>query len=267
MVLLHTRQQLNYDFCRLIPKGPKKLVHFCLDENNNYCAYLKNKDKHNNYKPQKLTLSFDKSLCIGKGTVIIGTLITYQCLQCFFIEDITIYKSNILESSKWKSKLQIIQNVIKNINMDNIYPHNFLFGTPITRSKIEDLENVSVPYKLYSTEYLYSNKKYFIKQIQYDLNTKTFFVRPDVKPDIYRLYLEKYVGYAYIPDFKTSKLLNSVFRNIPENDNLDCLEESDDDESFENVDNTKHIHMNEIKRFKCVYNNKFKQWKPIQLVE
>lgn len=265
----HKQKQkpLKYDFCRYVPKGPKKIIHFCSDKNNNYCAYLKNKDKHNNSKSQKLILSFDKSLCIGKGTIIIGTMIENQGLKCFFIEDVVMYKSNEHEYSNWKSKFQVIHNIIKYINMDTVYPpHYILFGTPVTRQNDKELKNISVPYKLYSIEYLYSNKKHFVKQFTHQLNTKVFFVRPDIKPDIYTLYLEKYVGYAYIPDFKTSKLLNSVFRNIPENDNLDCLEESDDEEYFENTDSFKNVNINEIKRFKCEYNRQFQQWKPIEMI-
>jgi hypothetical protein len=263
----HKEIPLTYTFCRYIPKGPKKLIHFYLDKNNNYCAYLKNKDKHNNSKSQKLLLSFDNTLCVGKGTIISGTLIDFHNIKCFFIEDIILYKSNQYEFSNWKFKMQVIQNILKNINMDNVYPPNYiLFGTPITRKTIDELNQISVPYKLYSVEYLFSNKKHYIKQFTHELETKVFFIRPDVKPDIYSLYLEKHVGYAYIPDFETSKMLNKIFRNIPENENLDCLEESDDEETFENIDDTKHVNLNEIKRFKCVYNNHFKQWKPIEMI-
>ena len=42
-----------------------------------------------------------------------------------------------------------------------------------------------------------------------------------------------YQGIAAIPDYKTSVLLNKVFRNIKENDNLDALEESDNEDEFE----------------------------------
>ena len=265
--MVYQEKSSKYDFCRYIPKGPKKTIHFVLDNKNNYCAYLKNKDKHNNSKSQKLTLSFDKSLCLGKGTIIVGTLIDYRNIKCFFIEDITIYKSTQYEFSSWKTKFKIIQQIMKSIKMDIVYPPNYiLFGTPITRNTNEELNSISVPYKLYSIEYLYSNKKYYIKQFVRELNTKVFFLRPDIKPDIYKLYLEKYVGYAHIPDFKTSKMLNKVFRNIPENENLDYLEESEDDEDFENIDPTKHVNLNDIKRFKCVYNNEFQQWKPIEIV-
>ena len=58
--------------------------------------------------------------------------------------------------------------------------------------------------------------------------------------DIYELHhlnnntLEFY-DYAFIRDIKTSIFMNSLFRNIKENQNLDFLEESDDEEEFQNI--------------------------------
>ena len=50
---------------------------------------------------------------------------------------------------------------------------------------------------------------------------------PDKKGEIL-----DYFDIAYIPDYKTSVFMNSLFRNIKENINLDYLEESDDEEEL-----------------------------------
>ena len=42
-----------------------------------------------------------------------------------------------------------------------------------------------------------------------------------------------YYDIACIPDYKTSVMMNSLFRDIKENRNLDFLEESDSEEEFE----------------------------------
>jgi hypothetical protein len=96
-------------------------------------------------------------------------------------------------------------------------------------------------------------------------------VKPDIQNDIYHLYsydeLSKtyanYVGIASIPDYKTSVLLNKVFRNIKENDNLDALEESDDEDEFENDKEDRFVSLEKECKFKCVFNYKFKKWTPI----
>ena len=70
---------------------------------------------------------------------------------------------------------------------------------------------------------------------------------------------------AYIPDYKTSVLMNKLFRNIKENNNLDLLEESDDEEEFENSNLDKFVYLNKSFNMKCVFNLKFKKWVPISL--
>ena len=51
----------------------------------------------------------------------------------------------------------------------------------------------------------------------------------------------KYYNIARIPDYKTSIFMNSLFRNIKENYDLDEIEMSDDEEDFENVNDDKYL--------------------------
>ena len=59
--------------------------------------------------------------------------------------------------------------------------------------------------------------------------------------------------------------MNSLFRNIKENNNLDALEESDDEEEFENISLDKFVDLDKKYIMKCLYLSKFKSWKPIEL--
>ena len=99
-------------------------------------------------------------------------------------------------------------------------------------------------------------------QIQSPL--RTFIVRPDVQNDVYyvlndvdELITDKTM-IAHIPNYKTSVMMNSLFRNIKENRNLDALEESDD----ESDDDKKHVDLNKFVRMKCAFNHRFKRWQP-----
>ena len=47
--------------------------------------------------------------------------------------------------------------------------------------------------------------------------------------------------------------MNSLFRNIKENNNLDTLEESDDEDDFENTNPSKYIIPNKKFTIKCLY--------------
>jgi hypothetical protein len=103
--------------------------------------------------------------------------------------------------------------------------------------------------------------------------SKVFYVKPDIQNDIYYLYKINTVNFllisdeiAHIPDYKTSVLMNKLFRNIKENINLDSLEESDDEEEFENIQIDKFVDLNKIFKMRCIFNYKFRKWVPVNVV-
>ena len=57
--------------------------------------------------------------------------------------------------------------------------------------------------------------------------------------------------------------MNSLFRTIKENNNLDSLEESDDEEDFENTSIHKYVFIDKEIPIECEYHLKFKSWVPL----
>jgi hypothetical protein len=97
--------------------------------------------------------------------------------------------------------------------------------------------------------------------------TQIFNITPDVQPDIYFLTKNgKDCGVACIPNYATSVMMNKLFRNLKENDNLDTLEESDDEEEFENENPHKFVYLERTFEMLCQYNEKFKKWVPMRTV-
>lgn len=101
-----------------------------------------------------------------------------------------------------------------------------------------------------------------------------FIVRATPKDDIYNLFAfdtvkneEVFYDVAYIPNCKTSVFMNSLFRNIKENANLDLLEESDDEEDFENTDPDKYVFLDRTFKMVCNFQQKFRKWIPINVVK
>jgi hypothetical protein len=145
--------------------------------------------------------------------------------------------------------------------------------------------NVSyfIPYHLLNEKKMLSPMKKEISKVtqvktqnKFSLETtskreKVFKVRPDIQNDIYHLYslndVNEYVEFdiAYIPNYTTSVMMNKLFRNIKENSNLDTLEESDDEEEFENEKIDKYVYLDKEYNMICAYNNKFKKWVPLKL--
>ena len=128
-----------------------------------------------------------------------------------------------------------------------VYTKNdIVFGLPIMSNNynniIEKINNIN--YEMYCIQMRKYNKNgpylnYKIK-IQPKLYATFTLIITCIDEDLYELYIknsnniEKH-NYAYIPDYKTSVYMNSLFRNVRENNNLDYIEESDDEEMFENV--------------------------------
>jgi hypothetical protein len=106
-----------------------------------------------------------------------------------------------------------------------------------------------------------------------------FIVRPNIQNDIYELFVLpsaaassrggrfEYVfhNFAHIPGYKTSVMMNRLFRNITENERLDTMEESDDETEFENTEPDKYVTLTKEYRMTCRFNKRFCRWVPIEL--
>ena len=104
-----------------------------------------------------------------------------------------------------------------------------------------------------------------------DRKEVVFKIKPDIQNDIYQLYClnddnnEIYYDTCLIPNFNTSVMMNKLFRTIKENDRLDALEESDDEEEFENENEDKFVYLDKTYNMVCLYNYKFKKWYPVRI--
>lgn len=114
--------------------------------------------------------------------------------------------------------------------------------------------------------------RYDFSKPQYKM-AAVFEVKADLQYDIYHLYAygEKckkiYYGLAYIPNYKMSVFMNGLFRNIRENKNLDAIEESDDEEDFQDSRIDKYVDLKKTVSIECVFSQKFKRWTPVRTVK
>jgi hypothetical protein len=137
---------------------------------------------------------------------------------------------------------------------------NKIFKEKKNTNKLDSCNEVYVPY--------YSNSK----KPQYKMKT-IFIVKADVQGDIYRLYAYGknnsliYYNTAYIGSYKKSVYMNNIFRIMKENKNLDYIELSDDEDDFQNVDPNKYLIKNKKVQMECEYNEKFRRWVPLNMVD
>lgn len=103
--------------------------------------------------------------------------------------------------------------------------------------------------------------------------TALFMVMAEIHHDVYFLYLRDKEGkwvkfqHALILNYKTSVWMNGLFRNIKENQNLDYMEESDDEDEFEDTREDKYVDLKKQLIIECVFSSKFKLWTPVRVID
>ena len=141
----------------------------------------------------------------------------------------------------------------------------------------------SLPYKTYGFKFInplskpnnrYDNDRIFVHKKYKQQFFGIFKIMANEKNDIYNLYFYnvktgkvEYHDIAYISSYVSSVKMNNIFRNIKENNNLDLLEESDDEDEFENISETKFVDIKKSVVMNCEFNIKFKRWEPLDIAD
>ena len=262
------RNTTRADLYMLIPKGRKYFAWFTYLNGNNACVFLE-------YNGNHITNCFLHNVCCSDdlfyGTILYGTLIKTNNQLFFSVENIFQYKHKWVHLSPLEKKLNILENIFQNQISQISYTYNcVVFGLPVMDTDYSKLVDTisSLPYPIYSILHAFTKKPLFLQQ-KYFVQEAVFHVEADVNNDIYNLYYMKnnekvYFDSALINDYKTSVLMNKLFRNIKENQNLDAIEESDSEDEFENTNVMKYM-LNTSHKMSCVYFSQFKKWKPVRV--
>ena len=269
------------DLYFIIPKGKKHLVWFTYIKDRKVCVFIEINPGSNKLikklyiVPQK----FNKNIVLG--TIFYGTIIDLDCKKFFSIENIHFYKGKNVEDKSEIEKLNIINHILSyEIKQLIIGNNGIAIGLPIISDNYEDCISIAktLPYNIYSIQNrnLNSNINHYnstlYKNTQDDNLKRIFTIQADLQNDIYNLYVKnkdnnlEIFDIAYIPDYKTSIMMNKLFRNIKENNNLDALEESDDEEEFENIHDDKFVNLNKRVLMECILNKKFNKYVPIKVI-
>ena len=271
-------KKVQSDIYLTIPKGKKYFAWFKMYKNNPMCFFLEiNRRNKSIENIENYQFPFRRELCAGKGTILYGTIFFVNKKRCFNIENIYYLRGNDLKYSNNATIIKEMYNLMNGYIRQCYFNNNsILMGLPLIDTNYYNLTNKinNLYYDIFSIQYrlLYKNKPYLNELIKINkLVYKYFLVKPTIVNDIYELYVlneNKYEKFsiAFIPDYKCSVMMNSLFRSIKENDNLDALEESDDEEEFENVSLDKFVDLDKKYIMKCLYLPKFKSWKPIEIV-
>jgi hypothetical protein len=287
------KKVFNPDIILAIPEGKKCFTWFTSYKSENACFLLELDITHKIIDVKNIITAFDDSLATGTGTIFYGTIFIHNFMQCFCIEDLYYYKSKSYTKVSYLTKLETISKMFKSELSQSALNNKFVvFGLPMMNQNfsilLQDIK--MLPYKISKIKHRFFDKNssrkiltmnYFTPGNQYSINnvknTNTskivkaiFKITPDIEPDIYNLFIyrggqEEYYGLAFIPDYKTSVMMNKLFRKIKENENLDAIEESDNEEEFENEKEDRFVYLDRSFKLNCEYYHKFKKWCPVSL--
>ena len=296
------KKVFNSDYIVAIPEGKKCFAWFTSLNSKMVCLIMEltTNKQINNIKIANACFSNE----LAYGTILYGTVFYNSFNKFFSIEDIFSYKGDDIDKICWGDKLIKIKDMMKNDLKQISYNNSFMvFGLPLISKTNEELERKieKIDYKIDSIQfnlfnrvnnYLFMNYKNYIQtppnkeakvviteekvisknDVKNQLKREIVFnVRADILDDIYHLFCinehlnEEEHGIAHIPDYNSSVMMNKLFRVIKENENLDALEESDDEEEFENDNIDKFVHLDKSYKMICKFNHKFKKWNPIKI--
>lgn len=273
---LHNKVR-NIDYYITIPVGNKYFAWFKTYKNKNYVFILQIDRQKNKIKSiLPVTSCFKNNLCCGNGTIVYGTIFNYNNHKLFNIEDIFYYKnidiSNLNNLEKLKKTREMF-NYIKQVSYDET---QLMFGIPNMTNDYAKINDIILnsPYKLYSIQHRFLRKNiniFYNEPVNTYNISATFLIKAVKEPDTYKLFALKHHkvtehSHCLISTYKKSIFMNNLFRNIRENDNLDYLEESEDEDEFENTSENKFISLDKSIIFRCVYNRKIKLWEPMNVV-
>ena len=259
-----------------IPSGKKSFIWFTHYKGEDLCYLIETNKNFDIVKYKKISTFFNKQL--SYGTVLHGTVVKIKKVSFFACENIFYYCGKKMSSEPFKIILDKMLHMFEN-NLNCIaYTNNEMIITSCITSNNKDdiIKKINdETYSIYGILCRNVNSTYSYMLPQNMMNDKrkymNFRVMADIKYNVYNLYVyDNYNGIqfyqkTYIPDYKTSVMLNNKFRIIKENTNLDLLEESDDEDEFENIDEDKFVYLDRYYNFRCYYHLKSKRWIPFEL--
>ena len=282
----------NADFYMAIPEGRKYFAWFTTFKTQNVCVLLEISENKQICNMEFANTCFHDQL--SYGTVFYGTIFKYKNAKYFCTEDIYYYKGANVSTKPFSDKLDLFKTIYSSeLKQKYYFERSTIFGLPVISNLFQTIVGTSelLPYKIKYIQFR-NNKDskicnmVYTKQNTFDRTTQqisgprtdlkreiVFKIKPDIQNDIYHLHYydnnntDNIFDVAYIPDYKTSVMMNKLFRNIKENANLDALEESDDEDEFEDDRPDKFVFLDKVYNMVCVWNSKFKKWAPIRLAQ
>jgi hypothetical protein len=303
----HKKVPPNYNICLSIPTGKKQLIWFTFDNEDDIAILIDINKSHQIVKTTRInvpaittetyygTLLYGtmvqlddinvfviEDLCHYRGRnvkyLLFGEKLTY--LQKLFVKDLP---EQVLSDDRIILALPYMR-VSTDAELDSLHfyesmtkpakyaTHHIQFRSSSTVTPyLNHIYKKPQPVVEPSTTVLVPRTDMNPRLPAYSKNA-VFRVVADIRDDVYHMFAYSgsnpvYVNVAYIGTREQSKYMNSLFRKIKENINIDYGEESDDEETFQDMRVDKYVDLAREYMVECAFNRKFRMWEPIRKVE
>jgi len=294
----------EYNTAMAISYGKRAYAWFTYYEDKDVCCILElNRENAVGSSVYFIDANFPSSFSLG--TIVSGTIFEdvqeNKSKSYFIVENIFMFKGQLLStvfSEKTGSLLHFFQELPVNVipfvcavmwvhdskkNLDvpeecSQVPYTIRYIQYRSSNKILPLLNVSINKKPIWSPVIKEDISAPIQQGSFDYSkpiykqTARFMVMAEIPHDVYFLYLRENdtwikFQHALILNYKTSIFMNGLFRFIKENQNLDYMEESDDEDEFQDLRDDKYVDLKKQVYMECAFSTKFKLWTPIRVVD
>jgi len=289
----------------VIPKGPKALVWYTYWKDQHICLLVRINERGNYSDVQVFPSSFSDKMALGTiiyGTYFLHYNKHYfTCEQLHYYKGLHV--GGKMYNERLNLLLEMFQTHVGQVAYT---PGSLVVGMPVMTDTYENALEVmaTLPYKTYGVGSPRDAPKKYVSDassaalvpvpvpnalvpvpnalvpvpnarvlatpahVKRFINKAIFKVKAGLAADNYLLYTANDSLYdtAIISSYKCSVMMNALFRNIKENTNLDLLEESDDEDEFENTEIDKFVDLDKTFHMECVYSKKFKKWQPVKIV-
>ena len=253
----------NADMNLAIPEGTKCFAWFTTHNNKNVCIIIELTENKQVNDIKITNACFSNEL--SYGTILYGTVFFHSGNKFFCIEDIFSFKGKNIEKENWANKLFIFKDLLKNHIKQTAYNNSFMvFGLPIITNNVDDMVKSleKIKYKIGFIQFRSFNR----------VNNYLFMNYTSFKESASFKRNESIVEKVKCTNINTCK---NICKNRQTSEELliikpdiqNALEESDDEEEFENEKEDKFVYLDKNAKMFCQYNYKFKKWVPVKLAE
>lgn len=288
-------KKVSADLFWVIPKGQKCLIWYTYLHAENVCLLI-HLNERGNYSDVKIYPAVFSS-ALAFGTILYGTFFYAERQPFFACEQIHYAKGIDVQRKSAADKMAVMHELFTNNQIGQVaYTPDFLIvGLPVMTQTYEEAEallNV-LPYRTYGVGAYYLHKApaqhtapaqhkapaahtASVQKTPMPLQPRTGFlptkcifkVKADLVADVYHLYCADNIYYTTVAvsSYKMSVQLNALFRNIKENANLDLLEESDEEEEFENTEIDRFVDLEKTVLMECGFVKKTQKWQLLNVL-